>query len=162
MEHELGGLHHVTAVTGDAARNVAFYTETLGLRLVKKTVNQDDVSAYHLFYGDSVGHPGTELTFFDWPDAGPKRAGTGTIAAVALWVPTRETLAWWEERLDQRGVAEGLGRLTLAFAGPEGQALELVAPNDGERVPTGPAPWGGSAVPTEHQIRGLHAVRVVV
>jgi glyoxalase family protein len=167
MEHELDGLHHVTAVTGDAARNVAFYTETLGLRLVKKTVNQDDVSAYHLFYGDSVGHPGTELTFFDWPDAGPKRSGTGTIAAIALWVPTREALAWWAERLDQHGVvhgavAEALGRLALPFADPEGQALELVAPNEGERVPTGPTPWDGSPVPAEYQIRGLHAVRVVV
>ena len=68
---ELGGIHHVTAVTGDAPGNVTFYTDTLGLRLVKKTVNQDDVSAYHLFYGDEIGHPGTEMTFFDWSGIGP-------------------------------------------------------------------------------------------
>ena len=75
---ELGGIHHVTAVTGDASRNVAFYTQVLGMRLVKKTVNQDDVSAYHLFYADGVGSPGTDMTFFDWPQAGPTRPGVGT------------------------------------------------------------------------------------
>ncbi|MDP9473293.1 MAG: VOC family protein, partial [Chloroflexota bacterium] len=76
---ELQGLHHLTAVTGDAPENVRFYTGTLGLRLVKKTVNQDDVSAYHLFYADEKGSPGTEVTFFDWPGSGPARAGIGTI-----------------------------------------------------------------------------------
>ena len=89
---QLGGLHHITAVTGNAAGNVAFYTDTLGMRLVKKTVNQDDVTAYHLFYGDELGHPGTELTFFDWPDAGPARHGAGTIAAILLRAPGAKCL----------------------------------------------------------------------
>src|SRR5579859_5133535 len=104
---QLGGLHHVTAVTGDAAGNVAFYTRVLGMRLVKKTVNQDDVSAYHLFYGDSLGHAGTELTFFDWPDAGANRAGTGAIAAIALRAPSIASLARWAQRLDDHGVSHG-------------------------------------------------------
>src|SRR5579885_3623740 len=117
---QLGGIHHVTAITGDASRNVAFYTQVLGMRLVKKTVNQDDVSAYHLFYGDEVGHPGTELTFFDWPDAGPNRPGRGTIAAIALRVADRQALEWWIGRLAERQVASGpvverLGRLVLPF-----------------------------------------------
>ena len=101
----LGGLHHITAVTGNAAGNVAFYTQTLGMRLVKKTVNQDDVSAYHLFYGDEIGHAGTELTFFDWPDAGAEPPGAGTIAAIGLRVPDRAALDWWAQRFDERGVA---------------------------------------------------------
>src|SRR5678816_2121386 len=86
MNEKLTGLHHVTAITGNARTNVEFYAQKLGLRLVKKTVNQDDVSAYHLFYGDELGRPGTELTFFDWPAAGPNHEGTGTIAEIALRV----------------------------------------------------------------------------
>src|SRR5579872_166134 len=102
---ELGGLHHVTAVTSNASGNVAFYTQVLGLRLVKKTVNQDDVSAYHLFYGDTAGHPGTELTFFDWPQSGTNRPGTGTIEAILLRVPDRAALDWWAQRFAELGVA---------------------------------------------------------
>ncbi len=163
MELILGGLHHVTAVTGHAAQNVAFYTQTLGLRLVKKTVNQDDVSAYHLFYGDEVGHPGTEVTFFDWPNAGPNRPGAGTIAAIALSVPDREALDWWTRRFDDLGVAHGpieerAGRATLPFVDPEGQRLELVAV-DGAASAT---PWARSPVPPDKQIRGLYAVRLTV
>jgi len=164
---QLGGLHHVTAVTGDAPRNVAFYTRVLGMRLVKKTVNQDDVAAYHLFYGDEAGHPGTELTFFDWPDAGPRRDGTGTIAAIALRAPSRASLDRWARRFDELGVAHGAieergGRATLPFTDPEGQRLELVAPAPGEEETPGGSPWGGSPVPAEDQIRGLHAVRLTV
>src|SRR5215210_7744609 len=90
-EMELGGLHHLTAVTTEASENVVFYTEVLGLRLVKKTVNQDDVSAYHLFYGDELGRPGTEITFFDWPQlrSAPNRPGTGEISTTELRVPGR-------------------------------------------------------------------------
>src|ERR671933_849101 len=104
---ELGGLHHVTAVTTEASENVAFYTEVLGLRLVKKTVNQDDVSAYHLFYGDELGRPGTEVTFFDWPHLriAPNRRGSGEISATELRVLGREALEFWVERLDENGVA---------------------------------------------------------
>src|SRR5215210_2648984 len=95
---KLSGLHHVSAVTGQIANNVQFYTQVLGLRLVKKTVNQDDVSMYHLFYGDEAGHAGTEVTFFDWPHAGPDVPGAGSSTAIALRVPGHEALDWWENR----------------------------------------------------------------
>src|SRR5918995_3547360 len=103
---ELGGLHHLTAVTTQAAENVVFYTEVLGLRLVKKTVNQDDVSAYHLFYGDELGRPGTEVTFFDWPHLriAPNHAGAGEVSTTELRVRSREALDWWSRRLEEHGV----------------------------------------------------------
>ena len=107
---QLGGLHHITAITGNASQNVAFYTQVLGMRMVKKTVNQDDVSAYHLFYGDEIGHAGTELTFFDWPHAGPSRAGTGMISAMMLGVRGRATLDQWVQRLDSFGIEHEIGR----------------------------------------------------
>ena len=163
----IGGLHHITAVTGNAAGNVAFYTQVLGMRLVKKTVNQDDVSAYHLFYGDEIGHAGTELTFFDWPDAGPARRGAGSVAAILLRTPDRAALDWWAQRFDELGVAhEGIqqraGRPVLPFSDPEGQRLELVAPAEGEEQPVaGGTPWASSPIPAEYQIRGLHGVRLV-
>src|SRR5947209_20158036 len=97
---ELHGIHHVTAVTGDAVANVDFYTRVLGLRLVKKTVNQDVISSYHLFYGDEVGHPGTEMTFFDWPNVPKHRQGSGDVSAVAFMVPDRAALDWWEDHFD--------------------------------------------------------------
>ena len=166
MTLELGGLHHLTAVTAHAAENVAFYTQALGLRLVKKTVNQDDVSAYHLFYGDEAGHAGTEVTFFDWAMAAPNRPGTGEVAAVALRVGDRATLDWWAARFRDLGVAHGPiaerdGRATLPFTDPEGQRLELVEDGDSPEVPGG-APWAGSPVPAERQLRGLSAVTLVV
>jgi glyoxalase family protein len=162
----LGGLHHVSAITGDAPGNVAFYTRTLGLRLVKKTVNQDDVSVYHLFYGDELGRAGTEVTFFDFPGAIPNRRGAGTIEAIALSVPDRAALSWWAERFANLGVSHGAieeraGRATLPFEDPEGQSLELVAAErDPSELPG--RPWAGSPVPAEHQIRGLHAIRIAV
>src|SRR5215212_1935658 len=129
---ELGGLHHVTAVTGNAPGNLDFYTNTLGLRLVKKTVNQDDVSAYHLFYGDEAGSPGTEVTFFDWAGIGPNLPGTGSIVEIGLRVPDRAALDWWAQWFDESGLAHGgvteiAGHPTLRFADPEGQHLALVA-----------------------------------
>jgi glyoxalase family protein len=162
---QLGGIHHITAITGHASQNVAFYTQVLGLRLVKKTVNQDDVSAYHLFYADEAGHAGTDLTFFDWPLAGPNRPGAGTIAAIAFGVQGRETLDWWTQRLDSFNIAhedvQTRGedeRAVLAFRDPEGQQLELI--DDGGRL-TG-QPWQKSPVPTAMAIRGLYAVRLMV
>lgn len=162
---QLGGIHHVSAITGNASQNVAFYTQVLGLHLVKKTVNQDDVSAYHLFYGDDIGHAGTELTFFDWPMAGANRPGTGTISAIAMGVHGREALKWWEQRLDTfkvphtgiqvRGENE---EAVLAFRDPEGQQLELV--DDQGRLRG--QPWKGSPVPADMAIRGLYAVRIIV
>ena len=165
MTLELGGLHHVTAVTARAAENVAFYTQTLGLRLVKKTVNQDDVSAYHLFYADEGGNAGTEVTFFDWADAAPNRPGTGEVAAIALRVADRATLDWWAARFRDLGVAhqpiaERDGRALLAFTDGEGQRLELV--EDGAGGVPGGVPWPGSPVPVERQVRGLSGVTLVV
>ncbi len=160
---ELTGLHHVTAVTGDAPGNLAFYTQVLGLRLVKKTVNQDDVSAYHLFYGDAAGHPGTELTFFDWPRIPAHVPGAGDISAIALRVPGPAALEWWARRLAEQGVSHGeieerAGRATLDFVDPEGQRLQLVDDGGGE----GGAPWPQSPVPAPYGLRGLDAVALTV
>jgi glyoxalase family protein len=157
----LGGLHHVTAITGDAPANLAFYTRTLGMRLVKKTVNQDDVSAYHLFYADAKGSPGTDLTFFDWPHTPANRPGAGSIAPTALRVAGNGSLEWWRDRFAAEGVthgeiAERNGRGYLPFADPEGQQLELVA--DGGAP--GGVPWAASQMPAEHQVKGLHGVTI--
>jgi len=165
MALELGGLHHVTAVTAQAPRNVDFYTRVLGLRLVKKTVNQDDVSAYHLFYGDEVGHAGTELTFFDWAQLPANRPGRGEIAGVALRVPGREALDWWAQRFEtlgvaHEGVAERDGRLSLPFTDPEGQRLVLLD-DTGAPAQAG-TPWAASPVPAAYGIRGLGAVTLRV
>ncbi|HEY3108556.1 MAG TPA: ring-cleaving dioxygenase [Chloroflexota bacterium] len=160
---ELGGLHHLTAVTGNPPANVAFYTDVLGLRLVKKTVNQDDVSAYHLFYGDEVGRAGTEVTFFDWSHLAPTARGSGAVTATALQVPDRAALDWWAAHLAEHGVAhspaERAGRAALAFEDPEGQRLELVDASGGS---LGGRPWSGSPVPPEVAVRGLHAVALTV
>ncbi|HEX6305912.1 MAG TPA: ring-cleaving dioxygenase [Anaerolineales bacterium] len=161
---QLTGLHHVTAITARAAQNVDFYTQVLGLRLVKKTVNQDDVSAYHLFYADAIGSPGTDVTFFDWPHVVQNRNGAGSIAEIGLRVPDRESLEWWAQRLaqagvDHRGVVEEAGRTLIRFSDPEGQALALV--ND-EDAPGGGTPWERSPVPAEHGIRGLNSVKLMV
>ncbi|MCM8748774.1 ring-cleaving dioxygenase [Thermomicrobiaceae bacterium CFH 74404] len=162
-ELELGGIHHVTAVTGRAAENVRFYTRVLGMRLVKKTVNQDDVSAYHLFYGDETGSPGTEVTFFDWPDAGPHRPGAGEVATIALGVPGRPALQYWTDRLDRagidhQGIEEYGGRGMIRFTDPEGQRLALIDASDWP----GGSPWRESPVPAEFAIRGIAFVALVV
>jgi len=159
---QLTGIHHLTAITADAPGNHAFYTATLGMRLVKKTVNQDDVSAYHLFYADAKGSPGTDLTFFDWP-APRERRGTRSIVRTGLRVAGGDTLAWWRERLSQAGVACGEvhvrdGRAVLDLEDLEGQRLTLV--DDGG---AGPAhPWERSPMPAEHQIRGLGPITISV
>jgi glyoxalase family protein len=159
---QLTGIHHLTAISANAKGNVDFYTRVLGLRLVKKTVNQDDVSAYHLFYADGLGSPGTDLTFFDWP-AAPERRGTNAIVRTALRVAGKENLDWWAGRLTAEGVAHsGVkvrdGRAALLFEDPEGQRLALV--DDGGR---GEAhPWERSTVPAERQIRGLGPITISV
>lgn len=161
MKDQIAGIHHVTAVTGAAGQNVRFYTEVLGLRLVKKTVNQDDVSAYHLFYGDAVGTPGTELTFFDWPQSPAARPGATTIAPIALSVADEHGLNWWSDRFRSLGVRSGPakeedGHLRLPFLDPEGQRLELVA--DGSAIET--VGWEQSTVPEAVSIRGFNDVTV--
>jgi glyoxalase family protein len=159
---DLGGIHHLTAISANAKGNVAFYTGVLGMRLVKKTVNQDDVSAYHLFYADGLASPGSDLTFFDWP-AAPERRGTNSITRTALRVAGDGSLKWWEERLsDNRVQHSGTkvrdGRAMVLFEDPEGQRLALI--DDGA---TGEAhPWAGSTVPAEHQIRGLGPITLSV
>lgn len=159
----LAGIHHITAVTARAPENLRFCTRVLGLRLVKKTVNQDDVSAYHLFCADRVGTPGTEVTFFDWPHLPPHQPGHGEIARMALRVGSRQALDWWLAWLDGHGVP-GLergsyaGRDALFFTDFEGQRLALV---DDGGVPGG-VPWERSPVPPEYQVKGIFAVTLVV
>jgi len=156
------GIHHLTAITANAPGNVAFYTRQLGMRLVKKTVNQDDVSAYHFFYADGAGSPGTDMTFFDWP-ASPERRGTHAIARTAFRVAGEDTLEWWARRLSDAkigntGVKVRDGRATVLFEDPEGQRLAFV--DDGG---AGAAkPWERSTVPAEHQIRGLGPITISV
>ena len=159
---QLTGFHHLTAVTADAPRNHAFYTQTLGLRLVKKSVNQDDVSAYHLFYADGLASPGTDITFFDWP-VGRERRGSHSIVRTGLRVASAASLAWWEKRFATLGVTHGKiaerdGRATLDFEDGEGQRLSLVV--DETRAVA--HPWAKSPVPAEHQILGLGPIAMSV
>ncbi len=161
---DINGIHHVTAITGRVGRNLDFYTRVLGLRLVKKSVNQDDVSAYHLFYADKVGSPGTDMTFFDWPDAGRDVRGTDSIAATAFRVDGKEALDYWARRLADEGIdAEAVtaagGRRALRFEDPEGQRLMLV--DDGGAAFEGQV-WDRSDVPAGHAIRGFFAVSLSV
>jgi glyoxalase family protein len=149
------GIHHLTAVSGQIRENHRFYTRVMGMRLVKRSVNQDDVSAYHLFYADAKGSPGTDLTFFDWPVPAERR-GTHAITRTSLRVNGLDSLEFWKERLGGEGVwlgeiEERDGRLSLDLEDPEGQRLTLI--DDGG---AGEAhPWERSPVPAEHQIRGL-------
>jgi glyoxalase family protein len=159
---QLTGIHHLTAVSADAPGNLRFYTQALGMRLVKKTVNQDDVSAYHLFYADGRGSPGTDLTFFDWP-APPERRGTHSIVRTGLRVANADSLKYWAQRLTEKGIQHGDvvvrdGRATLDLQDPEGQRLSLVA-DDGQWTPR---PWEKSPVPAEHQVRGLGPITISV
>ncbi len=155
---QLRGVHHVTAISSDIRENHRFYTEVLGMRLVKRSVNQDDVTAYHLFYADALGSPGTDLTFFDWKMPREQR-GTRSIVRTHLRVSGTSTLAWWQERLEAEGlhvgaVGERDGRGVLDFDDPEGQRLTLV--DDGG---AGEAhPWAESPVPEDRQVRGLGPV----
>ena len=156
------GLHHVTAVSSSIRANKQFYTGALGMRLVKRSVNQDDTSAYHLFYADSQATPGSDLTFFDW-NVPRERRGNQTVSSTGLRVNGEAALTWWRARLDGLGavvgeVREQGGRLTLSLEDPEGQRLTLT--DDGG---TGAAhPWDASPVPAEYQIRGLGPVMMSV
>lgn len=155
---EIEGLHHVTAIAGEPQLNIEFYTGILGLRLVKLTVNFDDPTAYHLYYGDGQGHPGTILTFFSWPGAYRGRIGTGQLTVTSFSVP-QNSLRYWRERLKKRGVrfeeeSSDFGEEVLLLVDPDGLQLELLSTRnaDPERV------WEHGAVPTEHAIRGFHHV----
>lgn len=160
----LNGLHHVTAVSSAIAENLKFYTDVLGLRLVKKSVNQDDVSAYHLFYADKHGTPGTDMTFFDWPSIGQDRRGTDSISGTAFRVASQEGLLFWAERLDDLAVKRGeisqfAGRELLPFEDPEGQRLYLV--NDQGADFAGEI-WPHPDIPAEYALRGFHSVVISV
>jgi glyoxalase family protein len=151
------GIHHVTAISGDAQENLEFYTGLLGLRLVKRSVNQDVPDTYHLFYADAEGHPGTDLTFFPWPQMPPGRKGAGLAVEVGFAVP-EGSLAFWAERLKSLGATpeRRFGESALAFRDAHGLGLSLTeAPGPREWTP-----WTESPVPERHQIRGFHAVRL--
>jgi glyoxalase family protein len=159
---KLKGFHHLTAVTADAPKNHQFYTQVLGLRMVKKTVNQDDTSAYHLFYADGKGNPGTDITFFDWP-TGPERRGTNSIVRTGFRIKGENAFAWWADHFRKHDIKfkdpiQRLGRLTLDFEDFEGQRLSLV--NDESDTPFDM--WEKSTVPAEHQIRGLGPITLSV
>lgn len=162
MTLQLTGIHHLTAITANAPENLRFHTQTLGLRLVKKTVNQDDTSAYHLFYADGLASPGTDLTFFDWP-VGHERRGTHSVSRTGLRVASLSTLEWWKARFADLKVKAGDirdvgGRATLDFEDGEGQRFRLTVDNAG----TPSNPWEKSPVPAEHQIKGLGPITLSV
>jgi glyoxalase family protein len=157
------GLHHITAIAGDARANVRFYRDVLGLRFVKRTVNFDDPGTYHLYYGDTVGHPGTAITFFPWGALPPGRRGSGEQGATSYAVP-RGSLPFWRTRLEAAGhvVTDGgrrFGDGVLAFHDESGSALELIeADGDGAAL----RPWTGNGVGVAEAIRGFHAPTLVV
>jgi glyoxalase family protein len=161
MNSPIIGIHHVTAIASDPQRNVDFYTGLLGLRLVKKTVNFDDPSAYHLYYGDETGKPGSIVTFFYWPGgAGRGRVGTGQVTRLSFSVPGG-SLDFWAGRLQRAQVAAKRGTRfdeeVLTFDDPDGIAIELVAVTDDSR-----AGWTGAEISSTHAIRGLHTTEITV
>ena len=161
---ELHGIHHVTAVTGEVKNNVEFYTKLLGLRLVKKSVNQDDTSAYHMFYADKLGTPGTDMTFFDWPQTAKDFRGTDSIVNTMFRVNGQAALDYWVARFDEKGVKHNPiesfnGRAILRFEDPEGQRLTLV---DDQGAPFEGEVWDGVDVPAEYAIRGFFGVTLAV
>lgn len=161
MNEPILGLHHVTAIAGDPQTNVDFYSGVLGLRLIKKTVNFDDPSTYHLYYGDGLGSPGTIMTFFPWPGARRGTTGTGQTSATAFAVP-EHSLDFWRQRLEESLVRaeefERFGLGGLSFADPDGLRLELLASSGSDDART---PWEGSSVPAEHAMRGFDGVTLL-
>jgi glyoxalase family protein len=156
------GIHHVTAIAGPARRNVDFYTGTLGLRLVKKTVNFDDPGTYHLYYGDEQGRPGTILTFFPWAHVAPGRLGVGQTQETVFRVP-EGAIGYWTHRFIDKGVPhqtleKRFGETVLAFKDPDGMPLSLVAVPGAEDEPA----WSDGEIPPEHAIRGFHGVSLLL
>jgi glyoxalase family protein len=157
------GLHHVTAIAGPAQENLDFYAGLLGMRLVKRSVNQDDPGTYHLFYADAAGNPGTDLTFFPWAQMAPSREGHGLSSEVSLAVAPG-SLEFWGERLQHNGVAVSpvesrFGRTALPLRDPHGLRVTLV--ENEESLGRGFTPWKDSPIPQQHQIRGLESARMV-
>lgn len=163
---KIRGLHHTSSISAEIEANAAFYTGVLGMRFVYKSINQDDVSMYHLAYGDEAAKSGSVVTFFDIPMAAPNRAGRDEVANISLRVRSREALEWWAKRFDKRGVSHGEiearydGREKLDFEDPEGHGMSLV--DDGGAGMEAGDPWTGADVPEEFAIRGIESVRLVV
>jgi len=152
---KLEGIHHISAITGDAAANVEFYTGVLGLRMVKRTVNQDEPKMYHLFYGDEHGSPGMDLTFFEYPGAARGIAGAGMVHRIVWRVGSAEALEFWEERLAGHGVRAELSGGSLLFADPEGLEHELVRTSAQDEPLSASMP----EIPSEHALQGFEGVR---
>ena len=160
--HAVHGLHHITAIAGPAQENLDFYAGILGMRLVKRSINQDDPGTYHLFYADAEGHPGTDLTFFPWAQMAPPRLGHGLAVEVALEVPAG-SLAWWGARLERYAVRlepieQRFEDRVLPLTDVHGLRVALV--ESGRTMARPSAPWDGSPVPPDRQIRGLHGARI--
>ena len=158
----VNGLHHITAISGPAQENLDFYSGVLGMRLVKKSVNQDDPGTYHLFYADAEGHPGTDLTFFPWSHLAPPRLGHGLAVEVGLEVP-QDSLEFWGARLEKYGarvnaIDTRFGERTLSLVDPHGLRVALVEP--ARSTTRSFAPWDHSSVKPEHQVRGLHSAQL--
>lgn len=156
------GIHHVTAISGPARRNMAFYTGVLGLRLVKRTVNFDDPGTYHFYYGDELGRPGSILTFFPWERAPQGQIGIGETVETAYRIPA-DAIGYWTRRLNEKGVqqaapASRFGETVLSFQDPDGMKLALIGVPGAEGDPA----WSQSEVPAEHAIRGLHSVTLLL
>jgi glyoxalase family protein len=156
------GIHHVTAICGDPKKNVAFYTRNLGLRMVKKTVNFDDPSTWHLYYGDETGRPGTALTFFAWGELPAGRNGNGMAVETGFVIP-ESSLGYWTHRLIALGIPHDapekrFGETVLPLRDPDGMRLALVAVNGADAI----AGWSNGDVPGEHAIRGFHGVTLMV
>ncbi len=154
------GIHHVTAIAGEPQRNLEFYAGTLGVRLVKRTVNFDDPTTYHLYFGDGTGRPGSILTFFPWSGARAGRHGYGQVGVTSLAIPTA-SLGFWIQRLISKGIeytgpVQRFGEAGIAFNDPDGLTLELIGSDRADALPA----WEGGPVPAEHGIRGVHAVNL--
>jgi len=152
---KLDGIHHITAITGDAPANVEFYTGVLGLRMVKKSVNQDDPTVYHLFYGDEQGSPGADLTFFEYPGVAPGRPGAGMVHRIVWRVSSKHALEFWKKRLASHRTSAVLTDGGLLFADPEGLEHELIVNTTGDEPLSSRAP----EIPSEHALQGFDGAR---
>lgn len=164
--NQLLGIHHVTAMTDDAERNYQFFTEVLGMRLVKKTVNQDDIYTYHTFFADDEGSPGTDMTFFDFPNIPKGSAGTNSITRPSFRVPNDEALEYYEQRFDEfnikhEGIQSLLGTKVLPFEEVDGQSYQLVSDEHNKGVAPG-KPWKNGPVPMDKAIYGLGPIEITV
>jgi glyoxalase family protein len=164
--NQLKGVHHVTAITSSAEKNYGFFTHTLGMRLVKKTVNQDDIQTYHLFFADDTGSPGTDMTFFDFPGISKGRHGTNEIAKTSFRVPSDAAIDYWVKRFDRLGVKHNgintqFGKKTISFVDFDDQQYQLISDEQNRGIKSG-TPWQKGPVPLEYAITGLGPVFIRV